>query len=174
MCVEACFDTHGRTDLFGLQKVCGKVLAHRNGWRFNDAFVNALAEFVQLDDSHMLRDKSGFVCSNGLEFVLRNHRADEAHRRGVGLDFCDFATIRRGVRNGSCKFEACAQKNACDGIFGQQLESKALGVVVPSNFVHGCGQIDHDKAERRFLACRTDYPVFEVHSVNIEFKEYFQ
>ena len=168
--VELSLDAHRRTDLFGLEQIHREVLAHRHGRRLDDAFVDALAELVQLHDAYVLRDEGGFVCPDGLEFCLRNHRTDKTHRRRIGLNFRDFATERGGERDCPGKLQPCTEEYACNGVFGKQLESKSLGVMMAANFVHGRCQIGHDKAKWRFFARRADDSVFEIHATKFSKK----
>jgi len=161
--IEGGFDTHGRADLFRLQQVGGEVLAHRHGGSFDNAFVDALALLVQLDHAHTLGNQGRFVSAHGLEFWLRNHGADQALRRGVRLHQRDFARESGGEAYGTRELERSAQKDACDGVFGQKLEGEPLGIVFFADFVHRRSQVDDNQAEGRFFARSADNTVLEVH-----------
>ena len=100
---------------------------------------------------------------------MRNHGADKTHWRGICLDLGNFTTKRGRVRNGSCKFEACAKEYTCNRVFGKQFEGKTFCIVVATYLVHGRGQIDYNKAEGSLFTRRADDSVFEIHGPNIEF-----
>ena len=165
--IEGGFDAHGRANLFGLQKVGGEVLAHGYGGSLDNAFVDALALFVQFDDADTLRNQGGFVTANRLEFRLRDHGAHQALWRGVRLHQRDFARETGGKAHCARELERCAQENACDGVFGQELEGETLCVMLLADFVHRRGQVDDNQAEGRLLARSADNAVLEIHSPNL-------
>ena len=165
--IEGGFDAHGRADLFGLQKVGGEVLTHRYCGSLDNAFMDALALFVQLDDADTLRNEGGLVTANSLEFRLRNHGAHQALRRGVRLHQRDFARKAGGKAHGARELQRSTQENACDGVFGQKLQGEPLGVVFFADFVHRRGQVDDNQAEGRFFARSADNAVLEIHSPNL-------
>ena len=166
--VKGGLDANGGADLFRLQQVSGQVLSHGYRRSLDDALVDPLALLVQLDYADALGNQGGLVTAHGGKFRLRDHGTHQALGRRVRLHQRDFAAKTGGQRHGSRKLQRGAQKNACDGVFGQELEGKTLCVVLLADFVHRRGQIDDNQAEGRSLARGADNAVLEIHGTKIE------